>query len=235
MSKHEIVLTKQGKSFKDYRHLAITEATEVCTLNIIKGRLYADRKTMNPVYEPYPTKQEAVARFNEVADEWRSKGYSEDSIDVIFQYKEKEVYVYDKAKWHLEGEFPQELNASQAYVPTGMFITWLIHHDLLEKRVQRADAKEIDLVKRGDMTGAEFFRVQWDGVLTSRELTDEADDFAREYLNIHNDVYTAEDFMNVLADSLPTIYHVEDSMENFNRIEPVISRRYQEWKLGRSQ
>lgn len=62
MSKHEIVLTKQGKTFKDYRHLAITEATEVCILNIIKGRLYAGRKTMNPVYEPYSTKQEVVAR-----------------------------------------------------------------------------------------------------------------------------------------------------------------------------
>lgn len=59
------------------------------------------------------------------------------------------------------------------------------------------------------------------------------DDFAREYLNIHNDVYTAEDFMNILAHGLPTIYHVEDSIENYNRIEPVISRRYQEWKLGR--
>lgn len=67
-----------------------------------------------------------------------------------------------------------------------------------------------------------------------RELSDEADNFAREYLNIHNDVYTAKDFMDILAEGLPTIYHVRDSIENYNRIEPVIDRRYQEWKLGRS-
>ncbi|MCY9608102.1 hypothetical protein M5W83_13220 [Paenibacillus thiaminolyticus] len=48
---------------------------------------------MNPTYEPYPTKQEAL---------------------VLFQFQEKELVVYDKAKWHYEGEFPQELDISQA-------------------------------------------------------------------------------------------------------------------------
>ncbi|KKO54737.1 hypothetical protein [Paenibacillus sp. DMB20] len=63
----ETVLTKQGKTFKDYRHLTITVGTTTSIFNIIKGRLYSDKKTMNPVYEPYPTLQEAADRLKEIA------------------------------------------------------------------------------------------------------------------------------------------------------------------------
>lgn len=169
VDKIETVLAKQRKTFKDYRHLVITVTKEVCIVNIIKGRLYADKKTMNPIYEPYPTKQEAVDRLTELADELKSKGFSEEPREVLFQIPEKEIYVFDKAK-------------------------------------------------------------NWDGVLSSKELSDEADEFAREYLNIQNDVYTADDFTNVRAAGLPTIYHVEDSIENYQIIEPVINARYQAWK-----
>jgi hypothetical protein len=230
MEKIEIVLIKPGKKFTDYRHFIITEATEVCILNIIKGRLYPDKKTMNPTYEPYPTKQDTVDRLNELANELRIKGFVETQIDVLFQIPEKEIYVYDKAKWHYEGDFPKELESTQAYVPTGMFITWLINNDMISKRIVKNDASDIELVKRNEMTGAQFYRKNWDGVLSSKELSDEADTFAREYLDIHKDLYTAVDFTNILAAGLPTIYHVQDSIENYHIIEPIITERYREWE-----
>lgn len=230
VGKIETVLTKQGKTFKDYRHLTITEATKVCILNVIKGRLYSDKKTINPTYEPYATKQEAIDRLKELADEFKNKGFVEEPTDVLFQIAEKEIYVFDKAKWHYEGDFPQQLDSTQAYVPTGMFIAWLIKNDLVGKRSRRDDGPEIVLVKQNEMTGAQFYRQNWDGVLSSNELSDEADAFAREYLDIHNDLYTAVDFTNILANGLPTIYHVEDSIENYHIIEPIITERYREWK-----
>ncbi|MGG1664262.1 hypothetical protein [Brevibacillus sp. NRS-1366] len=106
----------------------------------------------------------------------------------------------------------------------------MIKNDLVGKRSRKEDAPEIELVKRNEMTGAEFYRKNWDGVSSSNELSDEADAFAREYLDIHNDLYTAVDFTNVLAAGLPTIYHVEDSIENYHIIEPIITQRYQDWK-----
>ncbi|WP_237712655.1 hypothetical protein [Paenibacillus elgii] len=198
--KIETVVTKQRKTFKDYVHLAITEGPQVYILNVIKGRLYPDKKTMNPTYEPYPAKQEAVDRLNASAEELKAKGFAEEPTDVLFRIKEKELYVFDKAKWHYEGDFPQELDVFQAYVPTGMFVAWVIKNDLLRKRSRK------------------------------RDLPDEADAFAREYLNIHNDIYTATDFAEILAAGLPTIYHVEDTIENYRIIEPVISERYRVWK-----
>ncbi|MCP1311408.1 DUF7832 domain-containing protein [Paenibacillus tyrfis] len=228
--KIETVLTKQRKTFKDYVHLTITEGPQVYILNVIKGRLYPDKKTMNPTYEPYPIKEEAVDRLNERAHELRAKDFVEEPTDVLFQIKEKELYVFDKAKWHYEGDFPQELDVFQAYIPTGMFVEWVIKNDLSSKRSRKEDALDIELVKRDEMTGTQFFRKNWDGVLTSKELSDEADAFAREYLNIHNDIYTATDFAEILAAGLPTIYHVEDTIENYQIIEPVISERYRVWK-----
>ncbi|MFB0841396.1 DUF7832 domain-containing protein [Paenibacillus oleatilyticus] len=228
--KIETVVTKQRKTFKDYVHLTITEGPQVYILNVIKGRLYPDKKTMNPTYEPYPTKEEAVDRLNERAYGLRAKGFAEEPTDVLFQIKEKELYVFDKAKWHYEGDFPQELDIFQADVPTGMFVAWVIKNDLLRKQSRKRDLPDIELVKRDEMTGAQFFRTNWDGVLTSNELSDEADAFAREYLNIHNDIYTATDFAELLAAGLPTIYHVEDTIENYRIIEPVISERYRVWK-----
>lgn len=77
MSKIEIVLTKRGKTFKDYR------------------------------------------------------------VDILLQIVEKEKCVYDKAKWHYDCEFPQELDRIQAYVPTGMFITRLVKNDPVSKRTPK--------------------------------------------------------------------------------------------------
>ncbi|WGU93093.1 hypothetical protein QJQ58_21370 [Paenibacillus dendritiformis] len=48
--------------------------------------------------------------------------------------------------------------------------------------------------------------------------------------NIHNDIYTAVDFTEIVAAGLPSIYHVEDTIENYRMIEPVISERYRERK-----
>lgn len=48
---------------------------------------------------------------------------------------------------------------------------------------------------------------------------------------VKNDlVYTAVDFQVVLASELPTIYHIEDSLENYRMIEAVITERYEGWR-----
>src|SRR4051794_15432306 len=39
--------------------------------------------------------------------------------------------VYDKAKYHYDGDFPKGLPRKQAFVHTGMFIGWLIDHGMI--------------------------------------------------------------------------------------------------------
>ncbi|WP_237762969.1 hypothetical protein [Paenibacillus sp. A3] len=83
--------------------------------------------------------------MNERAHELRAKDFVEEPTDVLFQIKEKDLYVFDKAKWHYEGDFPQELDVFHAYVPTGMFVAWVIKNDLSSKRSRKEDALDIEL------------------------------------------------------------------------------------------
>ena len=39
-------------------------------------------------------------------------------------------YVYDKAKYHYGGNYPDDLPDEQAFVHTGMFLGWILDHDL---------------------------------------------------------------------------------------------------------
>ncbi len=43
-----------------------------------------------------------------------------------------ETVIYEKARWHLEGDWPEGLPESQAYVIGGMLMGWLAERGLLE-------------------------------------------------------------------------------------------------------
>lgn len=47
---------------------------------------------------------------------------------ILFQ-----TIIYDKAKYHYEGDFPQELPMEQAFVHTGMFLGWVIDNNLFKE------------------------------------------------------------------------------------------------------
>ena len=228
MSAYDIVLTKPGKSFKDFRALAITK-TDGFTMNIIKGRLYSNRKTQTEAYEWYKTKAKANARLKQLIEGFKAKGYVEEPEKILFQFPVRESYTYDKAKWHYEGEFPKELDQAQAYVLTGLFIEWVIKNDLYSDELKKDAAKAIAKVKKGQMTGAEFYETELDGVLTSHDLSEFGDKFARYYCEIDTDIY-ADDFTRLLAKKIPTIYHVKDTKNNYRIIASQIDKRFRTWR-----
>lgn len=147
-------------------------------------------------------------------------------------YKAEPPVVFDKAKWHLDGEYPSDLPPYQAYVPSGFFVTWLIDRGMLNPDECRSNAEGIAQVQARELSGARFYQLHWDGVLSSASLVSEADAFARIYLNVRHDIYTAIDYMRILASGLPTIYHVKDTWDNYARIEPVIDERFRRWQAG---
>lgn len=63
--------------------------------------------------------------------------------------------IFDKAKWHLGGDFPTDLDEHQAYVHTGMFVGWLIHKGLLDTELARNAAASIEKWRLGEMTAAQ--------------------------------------------------------------------------------
>jgi hypothetical protein len=60
-------------------------------------------------------------------------------------------------------------------------------------------------------------------------LTDEGNRFAVDYFDFDRGKYLA-DYEELLAKSLPSLYHVEDTWENYEIISKKIDERYADWK-----
>jgi hypothetical protein len=135
--------------------------------------------------------------------------------------------VYDKAKYHYDGDFPKGLPHTQAFTHTGMFVGWLIEHDMIAEDF----LEETRGFRERKITGAQVYKA-WDGCLTSDALTDEGNAFAKYYYDGADGQGGPyfEDYAAALVGDLPTLYHVEDTWPNYETIKQKIDQRYEEWK-----
>lgn len=136
------------------------------------------------------------------------------------------VYVYDKASWHTGGDYPAELPESQARVHMGLFLAWMIEHDLHDPDFFADVGLDglVAAVKARALTGAELLE-PLAGVLASDELSAEGNAFARAY---YESQYVL-DYQAVLGSGQASIYHVADTWANYDRLKDTIDRRYQAW------
>lgn len=141
----------------------------------------------------------------------------------------KKPYVYDKAKYHYDGEFPAGLPDEQAFVHTGIFLGWIVEHKLYSDDFAE-DAEQIEAFINRKMTGAKLY--EWfDGVLKDDMLNDEGNAFAMHYFNLEKGAYM-RDYTQVLCQDLPSEYHVKDTWDNYDKMKRRIEQRYNEWKSG---
>lgn len=136
--------------------------------------------------------------------------------------------VYDKAKYHLAMDYPKDLPESQACVHTGMFVTWLIEHDMLSDWLIEEAAASIEAVKRHEMTGPQFYEEEMCGVLSDENLNEEGNAFTASYYD-GKGRFTRDYCVVMDIGDLPSIYHVQDTWENYELIKPRIDERYAEW------
>lgn len=139
-----------------------------------------------------------------------------------------EQIVYDKAKYHYDGDFPADLEIEQGFVHTGMFLGWIIEHDLYSEWFGKELAGYVAALKARDMTGAKVFEA-CDGVFMEDMLSEEGNRFAQYYFDFERGKYLS-DYVELLGQDLPTIYHVSDSWANYERLRARVDKRYREWK-----
>ncbi len=142
------------------------------------------------------------------------------------------VIVYDKAKYHYEGDYPAGLPIKQAFVHSGMFLGWIIDRDLYSEDFKKTAGRLIQAFKGREMTGPAVFE-QMDGAFTNEDLNEEGNAFAQYYFDFERGSYLT-DYEQLLAANLPSFYHVQDSWENYERLKQIISQQYDEWRRGRS-
>jgi hypothetical protein len=141
-----------------------------------------------------------------------------------------EVLEYDDWTWHTEGMFPKDQPPEQAYVHIGVFVAWLLERDMLDAAwVARAGVKRaIDGIADRSETPC-VLRDMTAGRLVGDMLSPEGQAFSSAY-------YAPEygynrDWRNAFGHKADH-YAVPDAWETFDRIAPVIDRRYAAWVTG---
>ena len=134
----------------------------------------------------------------------------------------------DKVKYHLDGDFPQELPPSQAYLLGGMFIAWCALNNLLSIQMLLDFQYECeDLVSRKKSPCSLYTSLG--GVFLSSHLKDQGFYFAKFYFDFEEGVYI-DDFIEILASELSSAYDVIDNWENYDNISKKIDQRFENWK-----
>ena len=141
--------------------------------------------------------------------------------------EESAVMEYDVWRWHTEGSFPRGRPLEQGYVHIGMFLVWLMDLDMLDPEwVAQPDVALALPGMRSRETSACSLRDITDGRLSSDMLTPEGRGFTSAYYAPQYG-YTRD--WNRVFGRLANTYGVPDDWSTYERIGPVIERRYEEW------
>ncbi|OFY63703.1 MAG: hypothetical protein A3H98_05750 [Bacteroidetes bacterium RIFCSPLOWO2_02_FULL_36_8] len=136
---------------------------------------------------------------------------------------------FDKAKWHLGGDFPAELNPHQAYIHTGFYIGWLVRNSLISDEFKKESKEYIQKFLAKKITAVELYEDQLDGVFNSNDLNDAGFRFTKSYFDFEKGQYL-KDYEETLAVNLPTLFNVQNTWENFEKICKFLDKRYKDFE-----
>ena len=136
--------------------------------------------------------------------------------------------IFDKVKYHTEGDFSKDVSPQQAYVPTGYFIAWCAISGLLS--VETLEQFQSDLVALLGRTvpPSDLYR-KFGGVFSDANLNITGSKFTNSYFDFENGLYL-DDFIEILATDVPSVFHVEDNWTNFDILCVRVDQRFQSWK-----
>jgi hypothetical protein len=138
---------------------------------------------------------------------------------------------YDDASWHSEGDFPTDLPKTAGATHGGMFLAWALLSGLGGPIHIDDFAEDLEALKARKLTPGAYLLRACDGKLTDEDLNDEGNAFAQSYFDLQNGSYV-KDYERTLGQDVSTLYHVEDSWDNFDRLKPVLDERFSTWKAG---
>lgn len=121
--------------------------------------------------------------------------------------------IYDNAKSHFLGNFPRSLPIEQAYLHIGIYLGWIIDHNLYSAYFEDEASTEIYRFKRREIACTILSEI-WDGYLGYELFSEDGNLFTYYYYG--SGIYR-RDYENTLAKELPSIYHVQDSWQNFEK------------------
>lgn len=139
---------------------------------------------------------------------------------------------YDNAEWHYGGNYPDDLPPENGGTHIGMFLAWAIQRGLAGELLLNEASAEIEAVKARRMTGRSFLFEVCDEKFWEDDLNAEGNEFAKVYYK--TGIYI-NDYEEAINSNLPSLYHAEDSWENFDQACKAIDLRFDRWKNNKSR
>jgi hypothetical protein len=132
---------------------------------------------------------------------------------------------FDRAEWH------REISSEQAVTHIAMFLGWAITRGLIAPahREDPSAAWYIERIEAREKTARDFTVDLCRSRLREDDLGPEGCAFAASYYSRYLSDY-ARTFHEALS-----IYEVEDTLENFDRIARILDRRLAAWRRWREK
>jgi hypothetical protein len=138
---------------------------------------------------------------------------------------------YDRADYNYSTE-EQPLPKGHAATHIGMFLAWAVFNGLENDFHRQNSADLLARLRRREITGRQFFEAACREQFAEKDLNPEGNEFAEYYYRDaagERGLYFT-DYKNVLDSALPSFWHVADTWDNYDKLAPVITRRYRDWK-----
>lgn len=139
--------------------------------------------------------------------------------------EKKQDKIYDLAKNHFLGDYPASLPIERAYLHIGIYLGWVIDRDLYSEYFEDEASTEIFRFKNRELSCTVLAEI-WDGSLSYELFSSEGNMFTSYYYA--GGLYRS-DYHNVLVKGIPSIYHVEDTWPNYDKMIERISLRFDDW------
>jgi len=138
---------------------------------------------------------------------------------------------YDRADNDYSSE-QEPLPKGHAATHIGMFLAWAALHGLINDFHEQHSAPVLAKLRGRQLTGRQFFEAVCQEQFGEKDLNVEGNAFAEYYYKNtagERGPYFS-DYKKVMTTGLPSFWHVSDTWDNYERIAPVITRRYEAWK-----
>lgn len=134
--------------------------------------------------------------------------------------------IYDNAKTHFLGNFPDSLPIEQAYVHIGIYLGWIIESDLYSEHFEEEADIQIFRFKRREISCTILSEI-WDGYLGHELFSRKGNMFTYYYYG--GGLYHT-DYKDTIMKDLPSIYHVKDTWENYEKMKARMDLRFSDWE-----
>ncbi|ATC86306.1 MULTISPECIES: DUF7832 domain-containing protein [Pseudoalteromonas] len=135
---------------------------------------------------------------------------------------------YDDASWHYGGDFPKGLPCEKGATHMAMFVSWCLLNNLAGSIHAEEFPESLTQLKTRKVSPTTWFIDNCDEKFTDEDLNVIGNRFAEYYYESKDGMFY-EDYESTSDEDLETLYHFEDSWSAFDKLSPILKKRFDEW------